>query len=56
MLGGEARYYFGLPVSEGTYRWRVTREPVYPRWWFWWRPRPETQPQVIAAGAGSLDA
>jgi len=55
-LRGEAHYYFGLPVAQGSYRWRVTREPVYPRWWLWWRPIPEGQPQVIAAGSGTLDA
>jgi len=54
VLEGNARYYFGLPVTEGKVDWRVTREPVYPRWWWW--PRPSTAPQVIAAGESSLDA
>jgi len=54
VLSGEARYYFGLPVAEGKITWRVTREPVYPRWWWW--PRPSSQPEVIAAGETSLDA
>ncbi|HLL02769.1 MAG TPA: alpha-2-macroglobulin family protein [Myxococcaceae bacterium] len=31
---GEARYYFGLPVVNGSVRWRVFREPVMP-WWWW---------------------
>jgi hypothetical protein len=54
-LDGEARYYFGLPVTDATVRWTVTREPVYPRWgWWWWRP-PEA-PRIIAAGDASLDA
>jgi uncharacterized protein YfaS (alpha-2-macroglobulin family) len=35
-LTGEVRYYFGLPVVNGTVRWRVTREPMYPWWWHWW--------------------
>ncbi len=35
-LGGEARYYFGLPVASGEAVWQVEREPVYPRWWWWW--------------------
>jgi uncharacterized protein YfaS (alpha-2-macroglobulin family) len=43
---GEARYYFGLPVSNGTVAWRVTREPEYP-WWWWWGGR---------AGAGAAGA
>ncbi|MFV2073872.1 MAG: alpha-2-macroglobulin family protein, partial [Thermoanaerobaculales bacterium] len=54
-LSGEVRYYFGLPVVSGSVSWRVTREPVYPRWWFWWRPAPSTNAQVVAAGEASLD-
>ena len=34
-LTGSARYYFGLPVTGGTARWRVTREPAFPWWWTW---------------------
>ncbi len=53
-LRGEARYYFGLPVVEGVVDWRVEREPVYPHWWFW-RPEPADERQVIAGGATGLD-
>ncbi len=35
-LKGEAKYYFGLPVQNGTVKWRVTRERHYPWWWFWY--------------------
>ena len=42
VLTGEARYYFGLPVSSGRVRWRVTREPQYPPWWWWGRLRART--------------
>lgn len=56
LVSGNARYYFGLPVSAGEARWRVTREPVYPRWWWgWWSP-PRQAPQVIAKGRSPLDA
>ncbi|MCP4660953.1 MAG: hypothetical protein GY856_36595, partial [bacterium] len=54
-LGGEVRYYFGLPVVSGTVDWRVTREPVFPRWW-WWFGRPTAPVQTIAAGTAELDA
>jgi uncharacterized protein YfaS (alpha-2-macroglobulin family) len=54
-LSGDVRYYFGLPVVTGSVKWRVTREPVYPRWWYWWYPSPSTQAQVVAAGETSLD-
>ena len=55
-LTGEARYYFGLPVAAGNVRWRVTRTPQYP-WWFWWRGwgRP-AQTETIAAGTSALGA
>ncbi len=29
-ISGSARYYFGLPVTTGTVRWQVLREPQYP--------------------------
>jgi hypothetical protein len=54
-LSGDVRYYFGLPVVTGSVKWRVTREPVYPRWWYWWYPSPSTQSQVVAAGETALD-
>ena len=54
-LTGEVRYYFGLPVTAGQAAWRVTREPIYPRWWWWFEPR-SGQVQTIAQGASELDA
>lgn len=55
VFSGEARYYFGLPVTTGTVRWRVTREPVYPWWWGWWWGRPvSTSAQKVASGEGTL--
>src|SRR5436190_103299 len=55
-LRGEARYYFGLPVTAGTARWRVTRQPLLPPWWSWWGwwGGRAPSPQVIAAGEGAL--
>ncbi|MEJ2189323.1 MAG: alpha-2-macroglobulin family protein, partial [Acidobacteriota bacterium] len=55
VLTGDVGYYFGLPVVTGSVGWRVTREPVYPRWWYWWRPVPQGGAQVVAAGETSLD-
>ena len=57
-LTGEARYYFGLPVASGTVRWRVTRTPQFP-WWFWWRGWGRgqgIQPETVAAGSSALQA
>ncbi|MCH9650078.1 MAG: hypothetical protein K0U98_17710 [Deltaproteobacteria bacterium] len=50
-LKGEARYYFGLPVSSGQVVWRVSREPIY-RWGWWWGARRSTE--IIAGGEVSL--
>jgi uncharacterized protein YfaS (alpha-2-macroglobulin family) len=54
VVSGEARYYFGLPVTEGSVEWRVEREPLYPRWW--WRPIRRQGRETIAAGDAQLDA
>lgn len=32
-LTGEAKYYFGLPVSQGKIKWRIKRQTFYPWWW-----------------------
>ncbi|MBL8951390.1 MAG: hypothetical protein JNK82_11465, partial [Myxococcaceae bacterium] len=56
-LKGEARYYFGLPVTAGQVKWRVMRTPQYP-WWWWewgWSP-PPARSQVVAAGTSKLQA
>ncbi len=52
-LIGEASYYFGLPVTTADVVWRVTREPIYPRWW-WWRPA-SSGVQTVASGRTTLD-
>ncbi len=52
---GEARYYFGLPVTAGSVRWRVTRDPVYPFWWGWRWGAPVVRTQTVASGTARLD-
>src|SRR4029077_15725429 len=54
-LSGEAKYYFGLPVQGGQVKWKVEREQRYPWWWCFWRP-PSRPAQVVASGAGTVDA
>jgi len=61
-IEGQAKYYFGLPLSKGEVKWRVTKEEVRPFWWRW-SPRhwydyffvPMTPPQIVANGTSSLD-
>ncbi len=56
-MKGEAKYYFGLPVTSGRVRWVVRREPVFPSWWnfLWWGDSGMPfRSQVVAGGAASL--
>ncbi|MDA8016148.1 MAG: MG2 domain-containing protein [Thermoanaerobaculia bacterium] len=55
-LAGEARYFFGAPVTDGRVSWRVTRSPILPHWWYWrvrwFRPGPA---QVLASGETEVE-
>jgi alpha-2-macroglobulin len=57
-LKGEAKYYFGLPVTSGQVKWLVRRAPVYPWWWgyCWWGGYDfnSTRSQVVASGIAVL--
>jgi hypothetical protein len=53
-FSGQARYYFGLPVTEGSVRWRVVREPVWSgRWWH--QDRGSHQERVVGSGTSPLE-
>ncbi|GHG72259.1 MG2 domain-containing protein [Comamonas sp. JC664] len=52
-LEGEARYYFGMPVTSGSVRWRAYREPVLP-WWWWGARSSSVERQVVGTGMASL--
>jgi uncharacterized protein YfaS (alpha-2-macroglobulin family) len=54
VLEGEVKYYFGLPVTNGLAKWRVTREPVYPVWWSWDGGRASASSQTVASGTAPL--
>ena len=54
-IKGEARYYFGLPVTDGQVRWRVMRQAVYPWWWgYYWSYGRSSRSQLVAQGEASL--
>jgi alpha-2-macroglobulin len=57
-LKGEAKYYFGLPVTTGQVKWLVKREPVYPWWWdYCWRVNfdySSSDSQIVSSGNASL--
>ncbi|HSB63202.1 MAG TPA: alpha-2-macroglobulin family protein [Thermoanaerobaculia bacterium] len=54
---GGSRYYFGLPVTNGSVAWRVTREAEYPWWWWgWWGGARPAGAETVATGNTSLAA
>jgi alpha-2-macroglobulin len=58
LVKGEARYYFGLPVTSGQVKWLVKREPVFPWWWFYcWRGEDSyssSSSQIVGSGTAAL--
>lgn len=54
-LNGEARYFFGLPVTSGKVAYRVSREPVYPWWWGFFGFPTQNGDQTVANGTVELD-
>jgi hypothetical protein len=52
-FSGQARYYFGLPVTDGSVRWRVVREPVW-SWRWWHRGGSSHQERVVGSGTSTL--
>lgn len=55
-LTGEARYFFGMPVTAGKVAYRVSREPVYPWWWGFFGFPTQSGSQTVANGTVELDA
>jgi uncharacterized protein YfaS (alpha-2-macroglobulin family) len=58
-IQGDARYYFGLPVTNGQVKWLVRREPIFPWWWsyrgsFIDRFTLSPKSQVIASGISAV--
>ena len=54
-LPGEARYFFGLPVTSGKVVYRVSREPVYPWWWGFFGFPTLSGSQTVANGTAEID-
>jgi len=52
-LSGRADYLFGLPLAGGEVSWRVEREPVYPDYWWGWRP--QSAGEIVASGETVVD-
>jgi uncharacterized protein YfaS (alpha-2-macroglobulin family) len=58
IVRGSANYYFGLPVSAGVAKWRVTRAESYPWWYSYHRGYygSSSSPQVVASGTSNIRA
>jgi uncharacterized protein YfaS (alpha-2-macroglobulin family) len=56
-IKGNASTYFGVPVSEGTVKYRVIRKTHFPtpRRYYWWIPFPKSADKEIAYGEAQTD-
>lgn len=54
---GEARYYFGSPLTSGRVRYSVTRSVVFPWWCFWgyFGFQNQQSPQVISTAETKIE-
>lgn len=54
-ISGNAKYYFGLPLTKGDVRWTVRREPRYPWFWSYFRGGiGDQRAETIASGRATL--
>ncbi|MCX7830377.1 MAG: MG2 domain-containing protein, partial [Acidobacteria bacterium] len=53
-IKGEAKYYFGMPVTSGNVDYTITRVPKFP-WWCWWYSS-FTKPEMIESGTAQLES
>ncbi len=53
-IKGEAKYYFGMPLSSGTVDYAITRVPKFP-WWCWWYTS-FLKPEMIASGLTTVES
>lgn len=52
-IKGEAKYYFGMPLTSGSVDYTVTRIPRFP-WWCWWYSS-FSKPEIIDSGNTAVD-
>ncbi len=52
---GEALAYAGSAISDAKVTYRVVRKVQYPRWYYWYRPWFQNEPQEIAYGETTTD-
>ncbi len=55
-FNGEARYYFGLPVTRGKVKWTATRRAIYPWWWWYGGYGGGARTQTVGFGTTRLKA
>ncbi len=52
---GVAESFAGTKITNAKVIYRVKREVVMPRWWYWYRPQFQSQPQEITHGTTVTD-
>ncbi|NNK73921.1 MAG: alpha-2-macroglobulin [Flavobacteriaceae bacterium] len=54
-VSGEALAYSGPAISNAKVVYRVHRQVIYPRWYYWYRPFISSEPQEITFGETTTD-
>ena len=52
---GKAMAYAGFPIDNAELKYRITRQPKYPFWFWWWGPYPSTPAKEISHGTAVTD-
>ncbi|SDS05355.1 Alpha-2-macroglobulin family N-terminal region [Formosa sp. Hel1_31_208] len=55
-INGNAMAYAGSSITDAKVVYRVHRKVQYPRWYYWYRPAFNTEPQEITHGETTTDA
>jgi len=53
---GKALSYAGFPIDSAELSFRITRQPKYPYWFWWWGAYPSTPAKEISHGTAVTDA
>lgn len=55
-MQGTAISYAGLPIDSAQVSYRVSRQPKYPHWFWWWGNKPDISQKEIAHGVAQTNA
>jgi len=55
-ISGKALSYAGFPIDNAKVSYRISRQPKYPCWYWWWGAMPSTSQKEIVNGSALTDS